>query len=66
MCLNLVMTPQFLQAKKLAENLTKCDGEILESCEYTRDAYEDTIEVIKIMEHSSLASIVIILQIDMS
>ena len=47
-CLNLVMTPQSLQAKKLAENLTKCDGEILESCEYTRDAYEDTIEVIKI------------------
>ena len=42
------MTPQFLQAKKLAENLTKCDGEILESCEYTRDAYEDTIEVNKI------------------
>ena len=42
------MTPQSLQAKKLAENLTRCDGEIFESCEYTRDAYEDTIEVIKI------------------
>ena len=42
------MTPQFLQAKKLAENLTKCEGEIIKSCEYTRDAYEDTIEVNKI------------------